>query len=55
VERLILLFSERLIVVFKGSESSFGDFGIKELLVNRRDEINILDKISRRDSVLVDD
>ena len=52
---MILLFGERLVVVFEGSEGGFGDFDVEELLVDGSDEINIPDQISRGHSVLIDD
>jgi hypothetical protein len=44
---LILLFSERLIIVLKGCKGSFGKISVKKLLIDGGDEINIPDEISR--------
>lgn len=55
VEGLILLLSEGLVVVFEGSECGFGEIGVEKLLIDGGDKINIPDKISGRDSVLIDD
>ena len=55
VECLGLLFGERLVVVFERGESGFSNFCVEELLIDGGNKINIPDKISRWDSVLVDD
>ena len=52
---MILLFSERLIIVLKGCKGSFGKISVKKLLIDGGDEINIPDEISRWDSILIDD
>ena len=52
---MILLFGERLVVIFQDSEGGFGDFGVEELLVHGSDEINVPDQISRGHPVLIDD
>lgn len=55
MEGLILLFAVGLVVIFKGCQGGFSDFGIEELLVDGGNKIYISDEISWGDSVLVDD
>jgi hypothetical protein len=53
VKGLILLLSEGLVVVFEGSECGFGEIGVEKLLIDGGNKINIPDKVSGRDSILI--